>query len=175
MPSKKRQKIDASKYNVKDIERMSGEFTESSLEYARIKADMDLELDAIREKYAPELDNLSLQIESRKNIILTVAENLREKLLPGAKKSVRFARAILTCRTSPFSVRQAPKVKVEATLEALPKKYQRIRKEVDKEALLRDREKITQEQRDEWGIRFVQKEEWGIEPVTDQSPDSAAA
>jgi len=143
------------------------------LQYAAAKAALELEIAAIQERRQEHLLALAKQIESREAGVFVYCQQHRSALFPD-KKSLDLLLATVGYRTEPPSVEKCSKKDnwsaIARRLEALPWGTRYItmpEPEVDKKALLADRDRLTAEQLSEAGIRFEQDELFYITPKSD--------
>jgi phage host-nuclease inhibitor protein Gam len=140
------------------------------IKYAGAKADMELEIAAVQERHRQYLLDLSRQIEIKEAGVFIFCQQHRIELFP-EKKSIDFLLATVGFRTEPPSVEKASKkdtwTAIAKRLEALDwgAPYVNIPEpEVDKKALLDDREELSLEQLSEAGLRFERDENFYITP-----------
>lgn len=143
------------------------------IQYAAAKVRMELEIARVQEKNQEQLLALSKQIEAREAGVFIFCQQNRRQLFPG-KKSIDFLLATVGYRIEPPSVEKTFKKDtwsaIARRLETLPWGASYIHHpepEVDKKALLLDRERITSEQQIEAGIHFEQDEVFYITPKSE--------
>lgn len=111
---------------------------------ARLEADMNDELAAIKERFEKDVAPITEAIGEKTDGLAVWAEANRTKLTGGDKtKTVDLGTGVLRWRHRPPSVRLT---KVEAVIESIKalgfaKKFLRTKVEVDKEAMLKEPEK----------------------------------
>ncbi len=143
------------------------------LQYAAAKAALELEIAAVQEKRQERLLALGKQIESREAGVFIYCQQHRSELFPD-KKSLDLLLATVGYRTEPPSVEKCSKKDnwsaIAKRLEALDWGAAYIttpEPDVDKKALLADRDRLTAEQLSAAGIRFEQDEFFYITPKSD--------
>jgi phage host-nuclease inhibitor protein Gam len=143
------------------------------LQYAAAKAGMELEIARVQERHQGQMLDLCKQIEVSEAGIFVYCQQRRAQLFPD-KKSIDFLLATVGFRTEPPSVEKSSRKDtwsaIAQRLEALEWGARYINSpepEVDKKALLADREKLSLEQLSEAGIRFEQDELFYITPKSD--------
>ena len=143
------------------------------LQYAAARAALELEIAAVQERRREQLLALAKQIESREAGVFVYCQQHRAALFPD-KKSLDLLLATVGYRTEPPSVEKCSKKDnwsaISRRLEALPWGARYLtwpEPEVDKKALLADRDRLTAEQLSEAGIRFEQDELFYITPKSD--------
>ena len=127
----------------------------------------------MQERRQEQMLALAKRIEVREAGVFVYCQQHRAQLFPD-KKSIDFLLATVGYRTEPPSVekcfRRDTWSAIAQRLEALPwgSRYVNIPEpEVDKKALLADREKLSAEQLSEAGIRFEQDEQFYITPKSE--------
>jgi phage host-nuclease inhibitor protein Gam len=143
------------------------------IQYAAAKADMELEIARVQERRQEQMLALGQRIEVREAGVFVYCQRHRAQLFPD-KKSIDFLLATVGFRTEPPSVEKSSRKDtwsaIAQRLEALGwgSRYVNLPEpEVDKKALLADREKLSQEQLIEAGIRFEQDEQFYITPKSE--------
>ncbi len=143
------------------------------IQYAAAKADMELEVARVQERRQEQMLALGKQIEVREAGVFVYCQQHRAQLFPG-KKSIDFLLATVGFRTEPPSVeknfRKDTWSAIAQRLEALEWGARYVstpEPEVDKQALLADREKLSAGQLSEAGIRFEQDELFYITPKSE--------
>ncbi len=123
---------------------------------AQLRKETDMLLSPILAELSK--DTLSLRI---------YAEAHKTTLLLGKKKTIVLSGGNFGWRFTPHKVvagRGGDKKLLEELKALKYRKYIRVKEEIDKEALLKDRPTIS-------GVRYVQKEEFFVEPITTIEPD----
>jgi phage host-nuclease inhibitor protein Gam len=163
IPILSREALDAAVANVATLK----------LQYAAAKADMELEIARVQERRQEQMLALGKQIEISEAGVFVYCQQHRAQLFPD-KKSIDFLLATVGFRTEPPSVEKSSRKDtwsaIAQRLEALEwgARYVNIPEpEVDKKALLADREKLSLEQLSEAGIRFEQDELFYISPKSE--------
>jgi phage host-nuclease inhibitor protein Gam len=142
------------------------------LQYAAAKADMELEMARVQERHQPQMLALGKRIEIGAAGVFVYCQQHRSQLFP-EKKSIDFLLATIGFRTEPPSVEKSSR---KDTWSAIAQRLEasdwgaryitRPEPEVDKKALLADREKLNIEQLSQAGIRFEQDELFYITPIS---------
>src|SRR5580700_782838 len=143
------------------------------LQFAAAKTNMELEIARVQERHQEQMLTLAKQIEIREAGIFVYCQQRRAQLFPD-KKSIDFLLATVGFRTEPPSVEKSSRKDtwsaIAQRLEALEWGARYVNTpepEVDKKALLADREKLSLEQLSEAGIRFEQDELFYITPKSE--------
>ena len=143
------------------------------IQFAAAKAAMELEIARVQERHQEPLLALGRQIEIREAGVFVYCQQHRAQLFT-EKKSMDFLLATVGFRTEPPSVEKCSKKDtwsaIAKRLEALDWGVRYITTpdpEVDKKALLADRDRLTAGQLSEAGIRFEQDEFFYITPKSD--------
>jgi phage host-nuclease inhibitor protein Gam len=140
------------------------------IHFAAAKADMELEIAHVQERRQEKMLSLGKQIEIREAGVFIYCQQHRAQLFPD-KKSLDFLLATVGFRTEPPSVEKSSRKDTwTAIARCLETSHWGSRyvntpePEVDKKALLADREKLSLDQLSEAGIRFEQDELFYITP-----------
>jgi phage host-nuclease inhibitor protein Gam len=143
------------------------------IQYAAAKADMELEIARVQERRQEQMLALAKKIEVREAGVFVYCQQHRAKLFPD-KKSIDFLLATVGFRTEPPSVEKNSRrdtwSAIAQRLEALEWGARYVHSpepEVDKKALLADRERLDIEQLSQAGIRFEQDELFYITPKSE--------
>jgi phage host-nuclease inhibitor protein Gam len=143
------------------------------IRFAAAKAAMELEIAHVQERHQGPMLALGKQIEIREAGVFVYCQQHRAQLFPD-KKSIDFLLATVGFRTEPPSVEKSYRKDtwsaIAQPLEALDwgSRYVNIPEpEVDKKALLADREKLSLEQLAEAGLCFEQDEIFYITPKSE--------
>lgn len=153
------------------------------LDYAEKNVAMEKEIADVQKKHQDGMLAVARQIETKEAGVYIYCKQNRKELF-SEKKSLDMLLAVVGFRTEPHSVEMAAKkdkwAAVAKRLEALDWGQAYLTTpapEVNKRALLSDREKLTAEQLDAAGIKFDQDEIFYIEPkseVAEKSVQEAA-
>jgi phage host-nuclease inhibitor protein Gam len=143
------------------------------IEYAAAKAAMELEIARVQERHQEQLLALGKRIETREAGVFVYCQQHRAQLFTD-KKSIDFLQATVGFRTGPPSVEKSSRKETWASvaqrLEGLDWGHRYVSTpapEVDKKALLADREKLSGGQLAEAGLRFEQDEVFYITPKSE--------
>jgi phage host-nuclease inhibitor protein Gam len=152
------------------LEATVSEIATLKLQCAAAKAALELEIAAARDRRQGQLLALARQIESREAGVSLYCQKHRAELFPG-KKSLDLPLATVGYRTEPPSVEKCSK---KDTWRTIARRLEDLDwgcfyltapdPEVDKQALLADRARLTAAQLSEVGIRFQQDEVFYINP-----------
>jgi phage host-nuclease inhibitor protein Gam len=170
----KKEKIAASPVLSREaLEAAVAEVATLKIQYAAAQAALELEIARVQERHQEQMLSLGKQIEIREAGIFVYCQQHRPQLFPG-KKSMDFLLATVGFRTEPPSVEKCSRKdtwsSIAQRLEALAWGARYVNTpepEVDKKALLADREKLTAEQLSEAGLRFEQDELFYITPKSE--------
>jgi phage host-nuclease inhibitor protein Gam len=151
------------------LETTTAECVRLKLAHASQTAKLESEKIALEKKAAPQLASLEQQITAHENQIQAYCVANRAALFPHSK-TLELRTATLAFEWTPPRVDKLRRVTWAAVLErlaALPWAGKYIRQpepEVNKKALLDDREVLTPEQREQIGINFAQEEQFRLTP-----------
>lgn len=132
-------------------------------ERVRLEVEMNDELEAVRARYNAKTKPMGERItELGKGVKLWCEANRATLTKDGRVKFHEFATGIVKWRLTPWAVTLKNVGEVLALLKAKGlTQYIRTKEEIDKEALLADRESLGDSIK---GVRIGQKEEFSIEP-----------
>jgi phage host-nuclease inhibitor protein Gam len=171
--SKKEKVLTCPVLSRESLDAVVAEVATLKLQYAAAKAALELEIASVQERRQQHLLALGKQIESREAGVFIYCQQHRSELFPD-KKSIDLLLATVGYRTEPPSVEKCSKKDnwsaIAKRLEALDWGAPYITTpdpEVDKKALLADRDRLTAEQLSQAGIRFEQDEFFYITPKSD--------
>lgn len=176
----KKPKIDVKDFSPTDIALVIGETAQTKLQFDALEAKLNTELDAVRARYADKLQNL------KGNLAVRVAAleqwGWAHKDLFENKRSMEFPRGTIGFRLGMWQVKTRKGFTWKKVVEVLGKieslaKYLRTREpEVNKETLIEDREKLSQETQEKIGVRIIQEDAFFFDPKEDdvggQTPPS---
>lgn len=158
------------------LEAAVSEIATLKLQHAAARTALELEIAAARERCQEQLLSLTRQIEFREARVSHYCQKHRDELFPG-KKSLDLEAAIVGYRTGPPSVEKCSK---KDTWRTIVRRLEEVDwgcfylttpdPEVDKKALLADRDRLTAAQLSAAGLRFRQDEVFFITP---KSPAAA--
>jgi phage host-nuclease inhibitor protein Gam len=156
-------------------------YVELKLELAGATAAHDGEVAELNSAFDDAVQERREELGVLETTVQLFAINHRKQLFPGEKKSKDYPNAKIGFRENPPSV---GKRVTKDTFPAIARRlddtkwgegYVVTKVELDKEALLRDRAQITEEQLREVGIRFEQDEFFYIEPSSEAIERSKAS
>ena len=148
-----------------DAESALGHLAELSYCRDMLIAELDLKLKSVREEYEGKIDPLTVTIESEFDALNVWADGHPNEFT--TRKSIDMIHGTIGYRTSP------PKLKllrgwtwerVAAAVQQVIPKYMRIKVEVNKDALLEDRDTFSAEQMADIGVSVVSDESFFVNP-----------
>lgn len=152
------------------------DFVQLKLDHAAKKTEMEKAVAETQEKFADPLAQIAEKIEQRYYGIVGYCETNRAKLFNNKSKSVDLLTATLGFRVNPPSVQIIGK---KMKLADIAKKLLCLEwgglfvrypePEVDKEAILAARGKLTKEQLDSVNLSITQEEEFFIKPKAEMA------
>lgn len=157
-----------------EIETVVSFLSQSITEHNRIVAEMEGRIQEIRDEYMKELARISVEIKSDMAVAQLWAE--QNKAVFGELKSLALTHGVIGFRTGNWQVKTLRKMSFEAVLENMQidldawEKFIRNRPEIDKEALIANRDKLSKTALDEIGVKIVQGETFFVEPKTEEVP-----
>jgi phage host-nuclease inhibitor protein Gam len=150
------------------MEALIGEIAKLQLERNGITAALDQEVTQIRKRFEGTLDTLQREIEIKTQLAQVWADTHPEEF--GEKKSIEFVHAVVGFRTGNPTVKPIKKSFTVAAIVALLRKVtwgaKYIRQPdpvLNKEAILLDRETLTEQQLKSVGIKITQDESFYID------------
>lgn len=164
----KHDKAKAARLTREDIEAAVRELCIASVRLEVQQARMNLELAAVRERYEPELSALSATANEQTAIVRAWADAHPEEF--ASRKSIAMVLGTLGYRLGQPTLKPIRGVtwdKVLAILRHNLPHYVRAKEEVDKEAILADREQLGDENLKTLGLRVDQAERFFVEPNKD--------
>ena len=178
MPRAKKIKVDVSGITVEDIDRLADEVAAIDLKVEEYENTRDGKIQDIRETWAARLKPLLGARAEKVALAKTWADENKDQFQKPRTRST--ALASYGWRWGQWRVTAARGVKIATALARLLtykdlRQYTRIKREIDKEALIRDREKLDTATRKRAGIRIEQKEDFFIEAKRDDALAEDAA
>lgn len=149
----------SSREEVTEYIRQIGEHQRKAM---RQKAAMEKKLEKIRQKEIPKIDAEEKTTEELVKALYVYARDHRDKLTEGGKfKTVPFPTGTIGWRLSRVSVVLKDKVEeiIKRCKEAKLRQFIRIKEEIDKDAMLREKEKAVKIE----GVTIKQRENFFIE------------
>lgn len=167
----KKQQLAFAGMNDAEVAAAVGRFTEAKIALDALTAEMNAELDAVRAKYTNrgvELSNIMFEQDEMVRVWANANKDRFDKA-----RSIDFPRGFVGFRLGNFKVVTAKGIRqadAAQMLARLPwgRDYVRESVELNKEALIADREKLTAAQTAKAGIAIVQEEHFFIEPKADE-------
>jgi phage host-nuclease inhibitor protein Gam len=155
-----------------DADAAVARFVDRQLKNVEAIGKMEAEIKEIRDKYRVQVNSLEEEIEN-------LFEQLEQWAIvnPGLfadRKSLEFAHGTIGFRTAPPKLKPIGKFTWERILDLiqcepkLAKKYIRIKNEVDREALLADRDDLGPETLETIALRVIQDETFYVDPKTEE-------
>ena len=160
----KTDKAKAARMTREDIEAAVRELCIASVRLDEEQARMNLELAAVRERYEPELAALSEIADEQTAIIRAWADAHPEEF--ATRKSIAMVHGTIGYRTGQPTLKPIRGVtwdKILAILRHNLPHYVRVKEEVDKEAILADREQLGDENLKTLGMRVEQAERFFVD------------
>jgi phage host-nuclease inhibitor protein Gam len=152
------------------MEELVGEIAALTIEQRKLSAEMDRQLQAIREKYDVHLGELKKLVEEKTTVAQAWAEANPEEF-KGKRKSIEFMHGTVGFRTGTPKLAKLKKWTWKMVLAALKLNtwglgYVRTKEEIDKEAILAAyRQKVlTTEDVTAVGVAVIQEESFFVEP-----------
>lgn len=146
-------------------EKLLAEIGRLQRQHARIEADMNDRLAAVKEEHEAHASQVNEEIEQKFIALHTWAEGNKKTLLKGKAKSARLATGILSWRMTPPAVRISKAKDVIDRLHAKGLGFLiRLKEEINKDAILADPEQVKGVK----GITITQREEFAIKPFESQ-------
>lgn len=143
------------------------------LQHASLTAEMESEIAATQKRFAGRLDTLAEKIGERETVVHEYCTAHRRELFPD-RKSIDMPGAVIGFELTPWRVETTSRkvtwkeVVVRLLRLAWGKAYVRQPPaQPDKEALLSDRERLTEEQLTAAGVKFAQDEQFFIRPKSE--------
>lgn len=171
----KTEKQKAARLTREDIEASVRELCIASVRLDEEQARMNMELAAVRERYEPQMAALSATADEEAERIRAWADAHPDEF--ATRKSIAMVHGTLGYRVGQPALKTIRGVtwdKVLAILRAHLPNYIRIKEEVDKEALLADRETLGDENLKTLGLRVEQAERFFVEPNKETVRPAAA-
>ncbi len=165
----KRQKKEVYALDKVQAEDAFADYATASAKHNQLTAKMDGELTRIREKYQDQLAKLMTEKEEAFSKLEAYAVNNRDDF--EKRKSIEMAHGTIGFRTGTPTLKTLTGftwASVTKLIEKLQPEYIRTKKEPNKEAILANREKLTEEGvLKDLGIYTHQKETFFVEPKTE--------
>lgn len=163
------------------MESTVGDLVQRKIDYARAEAEMAKEIAAVQQRHMEKMLTIAKQIEIMEaGVYIYCAVNRAE--LFADKKSIDTLLATIGFRTHPHSVEKKGS---KTTWDAIVTRLQNVpwgeayvrdpAPQVNKDALLNDREKLTANQLATIGIYFDQEETFYIKPKTEVAEETKVA
>lgn len=158
-----------------DIGDLVGEYAEFIIMQEKLTAKMNAELDGVRKRYSEKLENLGSIIKKVENALKRWAKSHKELFV--AVRSMDFTRGSIRVTTNPPKVEKLRGIEWEQVATNITDVwngdiYLRTYREVNKEALLADREMLSPELLKKIGVKITQDETVHIDIKRDDVPDA---
>ncbi|WP_448578910.1 host-nuclease inhibitor Gam family protein [Thermosphaera sp.] len=161
----KNEKAAAARMTREDVEAAVRELCIASVRLDETVARMNLELARVREHYEPEIAAWQQTVDEQTEIVRAWADAHPEEF--ASRKSIVMVHGTLGYRVGQPALKTIRGVtwdKVLAILRHNLPHYVRIKEEVDREAILADRESLGDENLKTLGLRVEQAERFYVEP-----------
>lgn len=156
-----------------EMESLVGEITALKIQERKIKAEMDAVLKQTKDNYQALLTKCNEQLAARLPRALAWAEANAHEF--GTSKSLELLHATIGWRITPPSLKTLAGWTWDRVIEkihdlGLDALYLRVKQEVNKQAILAERDAIGTDQLRSFGVRVVQEEEFYVEPKLTDAP-----
>lgn len=149
-----------------EMETLVGDIAALKIRERELKARMDADLKEVRDRYEGQLAGLSESIGAKMPAALAWADNNADDF--GKLRSIEMLHGTIGWRTNTPSLRTLSGWTWDRVLEKLlnigAMTYVRTKQEVNKQALLADRDDLGGEEFRKLGVRVVQEDEFFVEP-----------
>ena len=149
-----------------EMEQLVGDICALKIRERELKAQMDAEIKRVRDGYEKQLGGLSEDIAAKMPRALAWAEANEEDF--GKLRSVEMLHGTIGWRTNTPSLKTRSGWTWDRVLERLLNNglvtYYRTKQEVNKQAILADRDELGADGLRELGVRVVQEDEFFVEP-----------
>jgi phage host-nuclease inhibitor protein Gam len=172
----KNEKSVAARMTREDVEAAVRELCLASVRLDETQARMNLDLAAVRERFEPDLAALSATVDEQEATVRAWADAHPEEF--ATRKSLVMVHGALGYRTGQPTLKTVRGVTWEKVLALLRHNlphYVRVKEEVDREAILADREALGSENLKTLGLRVEQAERFYVEPNKDAVLGKAGA
>jgi phage host-nuclease inhibitor protein Gam len=154
-----------------EAEETLGEIRRLTIERNFLNADREAQIKAIDDRFAPELSELNQELESATEHLRIWSEANPSEY--GKLKSLELPHGTMGWRTGTPSLKTLTGWTWDRVLEKLKElkalaHYIRTKEEVDKQAIIGDRDGIGQEMLRTIGVKVVQSESFFVEPKLDE-------
>jgi len=161
----KAEKAKCAKLGREDVEALLGQLCIASVRLDEQNAKMNENLALVRQSFEPEMAAFGIQVEELTEQIRAWADANPQEFV--TRKSIAMVHGTLGYRTGTPALKTVRGVtweKVLALLQVNLPNYIRVRKEVDKEQIITDRELLGDENLKTLGVRVEQAERFFVEP-----------
>lgn len=168
MTTPQKNKTAAKTYTRDDAEYAAREYTTASVKLDNLTSRLNARIQKIREEYADEIAALQEVADSQLAIVQAWADDNAPLFFK--KKSLELVHAIVGYRTSTPSlktIRGVTWAKAIALIEAIRPDFLRKKVEVDKEAIIAQRDALQPEGLKALGVRIDQAERFFMDPKKD--------
>ena len=161
------------------VAELVGQYAAIAIERQAKATQMDRELQAVRDRYEPEIERANNFLMGLHGQIQSWAEAHRDEF--GRRKSMEFLNGACGWRTGTHKLKTLAKWTWDRVLEkikTLPamKDYVRVKEEVNREAIIADRDHVGAEMLAAIGVKVVQDETFFVEPkLTEIETETKAA
>lgn len=150
-----------------EMESLIGEISSLKINEIKIKADLDTALQSVRERYESGLTAIGERLEEDMTAAREWAEDNYEEAF-GARKSIEMLHATVGWRLGNPTLKTISGWKWIHVLEELKRRgiaaYIRIKEEINKQAIIDDRDELGASALREMGVKIEQVDEFFVEP-----------
>lgn len=144
---------------------------------AKLVAEMNAEIDAVRARYSDQIEGLDIEIGDKTASLESWARANQDAF--GSARSMEFARGTIGFRLGMWQVKPTKGNTLKTILEALKRTtwgqaYIRTKEELDRENLVAMRGELTADQAARAGFTFVQEDRFFVEPKQDVATASVS-
>jgi phage host-nuclease inhibitor protein Gam len=147
-----------------DAETLLGEIAAETASLNALKAALDSEVTAVRQKFEGQIDSAAKQLEQKSGLLQQWAESAPEEF--DGKKSIDFLHGRIGFRTGNPALKTLSGWTFKRVLEVIERTFVRTKEELDKEAILsaHARAELDDKSLRAVGLRVVQEEAFFVEP-----------
>jgi phage host-nuclease inhibitor protein Gam len=151
-----------------DAETLLGEIAADTANLNALKAALDSEVTAVRQKFEGKIDALAKQLEQKSGLLQQWAEASPEEF--GEKRSIEFLHGRIGFRTGNPKLKTIAGWTFDRVLSVIDSAWVRIKKELDKEGLLaaHARGSLSDPELRSNGLRVVQDDTFFVEPKLEE-------
>lgn len=148
-----------------EAETALGEIAACTAQLNALRAELDQEITAARQRFEQRIDALSKQVEEKSGLLQQWAEASPEEFREG-RKSVELLHGRIGFRTSTPALKTVAGWTFKKVLEVVERAFVRVKEDLDKEGILATyaRGELTDAELKRVGLRVVQEEAFFVEP-----------